>query len=77
MSEWKKGIAVCFGAADRKFAGHPYDQQKARDLRKLLKAEGIPDDEIELAFENWLAEKAPDSEHAKTEMEKVKKFFEL
>ncbi|MBS0254007.1 MAG: hypothetical protein JSS36_02055 [Proteobacteria bacterium] len=46
-------------------------------MRKELRASGVPKLEIEHAFEDWLAGKTPNVEHSKTEMAKVKKYFDL
>ena len=47
MTTWKKQIRGCFGLADRKFAGHPSDEERAFELLTQLRRENIGWEEFE------------------------------
>lgn len=38
---WQKKLEGCFGVADKKFGQHPADEQRAKDLKKELDAQGV------------------------------------
>lgn len=44
---WMDDLDTAFGAADRKFAIHPLDKQRAKDVIKDAKAVGATFDDIE------------------------------
>lgn len=41
MMSWEKRIGGCFGDQDGNFAVHPLDEERAFDLLKILREQGI------------------------------------
>lgn len=75
--DWKSRIPGCFGDADKIFAGHQCDEERAAELRKLLKDSAVPNQEIEEAFEDWLAQQTWNVEHSEAQMAKVRAYFRI
>lgn len=73
--DWKSKIPGCFGDVDKIFAGHPYDEERAAELRKLFKEQDVSKQDIEEAFEDWLGQQTWNVEHSKAQLEKVRKYF--
>lgn len=38
---WQKKLEGCFGSVDKKFGKHPSDEQRAKDLKTELDAQGV------------------------------------
>ena len=68
-------IGGCFGTADGIFAGHPFDEKRAKELRKYAFENRITLQEIrDLALE-YLQGRGYITEHVKKQIEKVVKMF--
>ena len=68
-------IGGCFGAADRIFAGHPADESRAKELRKLAADNQISLAEIQELALGYLYREGVLAEHIKKQTEKVTTFF--
>lgn len=44
---WKRPLKQAFGIVDKRFAGHPSDQERAREARKFINSAGVSWEEIE------------------------------
>ncbi len=75
LSDIRTRIGGCFGCADGKFEGHPADEERAKELRKLADKSKISIKEITEIVLGYLYENGFDSNHIKIEMEKAAKFF--
>lgn len=68
-------IGSCFGTADGIFAGHPSDEQSAKELRKLAFDNKIKLIEIREIALGYLFGKGYVGPHIKEQIEKVDKLF--
>ncbi len=68
-------IGGCFGSADGIFAGHPADEERAKELRKLASDNQITLTEIEELALGYLFKKGFVGPHIKKQLEKVTKYF--
>lgn len=71
----RQRIGGCFGSADGIFAGHPLDEKRAKELRKLAFDNKITLIEIQEIALGYLHGKGYICEHIKKEIGKVTKFF--
>lgn len=53
-TDWKDMIAGCFGSADRIFAGHPSDKERAIDLLQKCNKDSISLSSLIQEVENYL-----------------------
>lgn len=44
---WKEAVPACFGAADAKFANHPADEGRAKEVIQKAKAEGASVEDLQ------------------------------
>lgn len=44
---WQKKLEGCFGAVDKKFGQHHLDEQRAKDLKNELDAQGVKWTDVE------------------------------
>ncbi|MBI2284116.1 MAG: hypothetical protein HYU71_10435 [Bacteroidetes bacterium] len=65
-------IGGCFGTADGIFAGHPNDEERAKELRKIAFDNKITLREITLGY---LHGRGYFGEHIKEQLEKVTEIF--
>jgi hypothetical protein len=72
---WKIHLKHSFGIVDKRFAGHPMDQEKAREARKIAKRDGVTSTEIENETMRILQATPP--EHVREQLVKVRKYFKL
>lgn len=72
---WKQPLKQEFGIVDKRFAGHPSDQERAREARKLINKAGISWDEIEKEISRIL--KGCTAEHLQTQLAAARKFFKF
>lgn len=52
---WQNRISGCFGLADREFAGHPSDMERAFELLTQLRQEHVGWEEFEEELRSQLA----------------------
>ncbi len=69
-------IGVCFGVADGIFAGHPSDEQRAKELRKMASDNKITLREIREISLGYLHGRGYVWDHIKKQIEKVTEMFE-
>lgn len=72
---WKTHLKKSFGLVDKRFAGHPMDEQQAREARKIIKRDGVLWAEIEGEITRILQGATP--AHVQDQLEKARKFFKL
>jgi hypothetical protein len=77
MADWRALIRRCFGIADGRFALHDDEQDVAYELLGALRAENVKWEDVEEAFEDWLAHRTPNARgHSQSELIRVKAFLE-
>lgn len=75
MSDWKQKISGCFSESSLAFAGHRLDEDRAFDLLKLLRDEGVGLRQVIVAFRNYLEEKGAGQDHIDRQIKKVEEAF--
>ena len=75
--DWTKRVSKCFGAADKKFAGHPTDQKEAKALRDELVDLGVSYDDLEKEVVYYLYKKGCAKPHIDEQIKSVAKFFQV
>lgn len=66
----------CFGESDKVFAGHPTEEKKARELRKLVKSGEVSAYEVSLVAFGLLAYCGCTQDHIREQMSKWLKYFD-
>jgi hypothetical protein len=69
---WKDKIPGTFGVADKKFAGHPCDSERAAEMLKIAIKEGVGYSDYLEGIEDWLKSQGCIQEHIDQEVIKVK-----
>ena len=71
----RQRIGGCFGTADGIFAGHPSDEERAKELRKLAFDNKITLQEIRELTLGYLHGRGYYGDHIKEQLEEVTKMF--
>ena len=69
---WKDKIPGSFGSADKKFAGHANDCERAAELLEAANKADVGLNEYLTEIEKWLKSEGCSAAHIQQEMEKVK-----
>ena len=72
---WQNMIQGCFGLADREFAGHPSDEQRAFELLSELRENSVGWTEFETELRSQLSNMS--KLHANDQVERVASFFRM
>jgi hypothetical protein len=72
---WKNLIPGCFGIADLRFARHPLDEQRAKQMANEAKCSGAVPGEIITAIKEYLASEGASPEHIDCEIKYVHRFL--
>lgn len=72
---WKQPLKQAFGIGDKRFAGHPSDQERAREARKLINNAGISWEEIDEEISHIL--QGCTAEHLQAQLAAARKFFKF
>jgi len=75
LEEINRRIGGCFGDADKIFAGHASDEERAKEIRKLAYKNEISLSEIQNIISGHLFRTGFYAEHCKEQTEKATKFF--
>lgn len=71
----KQKIGGCFGAADGIFAGHPLDEDRAKELRKFALQKGISlNKAVDVAL-TYMLGKQFIQEHIDEQLPEIRSFF--
>lgn len=71
----RQKIGGCFGDADKIFAGHPFDEGRAKELRKLAFDSKLTLREVREIALAYLYDFGCIQEHIREQIESVNKFF--
>lgn len=69
---WKDKIAGAFGIADKKFAGHALDSERAAEMLGAACKEDVGFADYLSEIEDWLNSQGCSQQHVAQEMAKVK-----
>lgn len=70
-NSWKSLIPGCFGIADLRFARHPLDEQRAKNMVKEAKRSGSSQEEIVAEIKEYLSSEGASSAHIDNEIKYV------
>jgi hypothetical protein len=71
---WKDRLRACFGIADLKFARHPSDEGRAKEMIREAHDSGASSEEILSAIHDYLVSRGARPEHIDKEMVHARKF---
>lgn len=69
---WKKKIPGCFGAADRVFAGHVLDKERARKMLEDAAASGASIDDVAQEADRFLDGEGCSQQHRSEQEQRVR-----
>lgn len=72
---WKTHLKQSFGIIDKRFSGHPMDEQKAREARKIIKRDSVSWTDIEAEITRILKGSTP--AHVQEQLAKARAFFKI
>lgn len=72
---WKKQLKQSFGIVDKRFAGHPADAARAREVRSAIKEGGLGAAEIEEEIRRIL--EGCEESHIEAQLTAAWKFFKF
>ena len=74
---WKDRLPACFGNADLKFASHPADEKRAKDMIREALGSGASNREILNAIRVHLSVHGANREHIEKQMQYARKLVGL
>ena len=77
VKTWESHVPGCFGGSDHVFAGHPAEEKRAKDLRKVCSEQHIAMEDVDKAIEHFLKSKKVSDAHIQEQVERARKFLKL
>lgn len=77
VKTWESHVPGCFGGSDHIFAGHPAEEKRAKELRKVCSEQRIPMDDVAKAIELFLKSKKVGDALIQEQVERARKFLKL
>ena len=77
VKTWESHVPGCFGGSDHIFAGHPAEEKRAKELRKVCSEQRIPMDDVAKAIEHFLKSKKVGDALIQEQVERARKFLKL
>ncbi len=77
VKTWESHVPGCFGGSDHIFAGHPAEEKRAKELRKVCSEQRIPMDDVAKAIERFLKSKKVGDALIQEQVERARKFLKL
>jgi hypothetical protein len=74
---WKDRVPACFGNADLKFASHPADEKRAKDMIREALGSGVSNHEILNAIRGYLSVQGANREHIEEQAAHARKLIGL
>lgn len=71
----ERRIGGCFGSADGIFAGHPNDENHAKELRELAYTNGLSLGQVVEIANTYMQEKGYHSDHRYEQINEIRRFF--
>ena len=75
VKTWESHVPGCFGGSDHIFAGHPAEEKRAKELRKVCSEQRIPMDDVAKAIEHFLKSKKVGDALIQEQVERARKFL--
>ncbi|RYZ26590.1 MAG: hypothetical protein EOO10_15145 [Chitinophagaceae bacterium] len=75
LKEIQTRIGGCFGTADKIFASHALDEERAKKIRSLALKHQLPLKDVVAAANDWLVAQECTKEHTDEQMVEVREFF--
>lgn len=75
LDELTRRIGGCFGTADKVFAGHPNDEERAKELRQLAFDNGVSLQRVMQIVDSYLLNTGFVKEHLQEEQGSARAFF--
>ncbi|OJW80272.1 MAG: hypothetical protein BGO69_05420 [Bacteroidetes bacterium 46-16] len=75
LDSLKQSMPGCFGSEDGIFAGHPADEKRAKELRRIATDKGISLNEVLQIAQEYMQRKNYIKEHIEEQMTEIRKFF--
>lgn len=72
MKTWKDQVPGCFGCSDLKFAGHPADEKRAREMLKAAIDQKATLADIVAEATKFLGSKNASKTHIQREIKKIR-----
>ena len=73
---WRDLVPACFGVADLRFARHPLDEARAKNMIRAARESGSTITDISKAIEAYLASKDASSSHIDNELAYASKLIQ-
>ena len=77
VKTWESHVPGCFGGSDHIFAGHPAEEKRAKELRKVCSEQRIPMDDVAKAIEHFLKSKKVGDALIQEQVERARKFLKM
>lgn len=77
VKTWESHVPGCFGGSDHIFAGHPAEEKRAKELRKVCSEQRIPMDDVAKAIGHFLKSKKVGDALIQEQVERARKFLKL
>ena len=77
VKTWESHVPGCFGGSDHIFAGHPAEEKRAKELRKVCSEQRIPMDDVAKSIEHFLKSKKVGDALIQEQVERARKFLKL
>ena len=77
VKTWESHVPGCFGGSDHIFAGHPADEKRAKELRKVCSEQRIRMDDVAKAIGHFLKSKKVGDALIQEQVERARKFLKL
>ena len=75
VKTWESHVPGCFGGSDHIFAGHPAEEKRAKELRKVCSEQRIPMDDVAKSIEHFLKSKKVGDALIQEQVERARKFL--
>ena len=77
VKTWESHVPGCFGGSDHIFDGHPAEEKRAKELRKVCSEQRIPMDDVAKTIEHFLKSKKVGDALIQAQVERARKFLKL
>lgn len=77
VKTWESHVPGCFGSSDHIFAGHPAEEKRAKELRKVCSEQRIAMADVARAIEHFLKSKKVGDARIQEQVERAGKFLKL
>jgi hypothetical protein len=72
---WKEKISKCFGVVDKRFAGHPIEENETKIVMKEALEAGANIEDIKEEFINYVKKEISNKAYLSQEIKKIENYF--